>query len=120
MSDISTENYLAHFGVKGMRWGVRKSKTAVKTYKSKSSEQKASIKKKAAIAATVGVGAVAVGVALKRHNKKTVVALPSWSATDRNGQKIFGDHSQIAKVYVRDLPKLKVDPFDMSIRRFAP
>lgn len=24
MSDISAEDYLAHFGVKGMRWGVRK------------------------------------------------------------------------------------------------
>ena len=110
MSDISIDDYLAHFGVKGMRWGVRKNRNSVQTTKSSQTKPKMSRNKKVAIAASVGIGAAAVGLALKRHNKKTVVALPSWSATDRNGQKIF----------VRDLPKLSVDPFDMSVRKFAP
>ena len=57
MTQPTREEALAHFGVKGMRWGVRKSETS-----SASSEPKKrmSNKKKAAI----GVGVLAVGTAV--------------------------------------------------------
>ena len=66
MSDISREQALAHFGVKGMRWGVRNETTRSST----EPKNKMSTKKKVAI----GVGVVAVGTAvtlavLGKHGK---------------------------------------------------
>lgn len=52
---MRSEDYLAHYGVKGMKWGVRKAKSAAKRV---SSAARANPRK----AALVGVGGVAAGV----------------------------------------------------------
>ena len=57
MDDIS-ENVLAHFGVKGMRWGVRKDTNSKNSKRNK------------AIAASLTVGAAATALALA--SKKSV------------------------------------------------
>ena len=56
MTDISREQALAHFGVKGMRWGVRNETTRAST----EPKQRMSTKKKVAISA----GVIAIGSAI--------------------------------------------------------
>lgn len=74
MSQLTDEEYLVHFGVKGMRWGVRKERETSKgvlrrqaKYMNSGMSEKAALEKaqqKAKIAKIVGgaAGAVAVGV----------------------------------------------------------
>lgn len=57
MNDISRENALAHFGVKGMRWGVRKQPT---TSPSTTTKPRMSKKTKTAIAVAVLTAGIAV------------------------------------------------------------
>lgn len=67
--------HLAHFGVKGMKWGSRKSRSA------NASKQKMSTGKKVAIGLGVAaVGAAAVTLALTRTGNTRLGALRSQSA----------------------------------------
>lgn len=90
------EDLLVHFGIKGMRWGVRKSSSS-----GGSSKKKMSTKKKVAIGAGVAVGAAAVAFALTRRGKvpvKNVLGhqpgLSSPGATAARGKRAAGDISQ--------------------------
>ena len=73
MSDVAVEEFLEHFGTKGMKWGVRNSRPA--SGSNGKSEKPKHSKKKIAVgvaAVAVGVGAVAVGVILAKNNKVKV------------------------------------------------
>lgn len=86
-SELTYEDYLAHYGVKGMRWGVRrkrdsgssKSNSSRRQNGSKSSSkeeprQKMSRGKKAAIAGLAVAGTVGVAYLGTRHAKKQKLA----------------------------------------------
>lgn len=65
MSDVAVDEFLEHFGTKGMKWGVRKQPTSSGSSKPKHS------KKKIVAGAVVAAGVVGVGVILaKNHNIK--------------------------------------------------
>ena len=69
MTNISTEEFLAHYGVKGMKWGVRKSDEQIAREREAAREDKKGLtpeQRKFAITAgiTVGVGAAFVGAVL--------------------------------------------------------
>jgi hypothetical protein len=89
------EDLLIHFGIKGMKWGVRKSKSS-----SDSSGKKMSTKKKVAIGAGVAVGAAAVAFALTRRGKVPVKNVlghqPGLSSpgTAARGRRAANDISQ--------------------------
>lgn len=62
---LSYENYLEHYGVKGMKWGVRKNR-GERTPEQQARRDKAkSVAKKAAVGLAVVGGAVAVGYATR-------------------------------------------------------
>lgn len=63
MSDISTEEFLSHYGVKGMKWGQRRARRKERVA-NMSPEARKNRRKKIAkgVAAGAAVGAAAVGV----------------------------------------------------------
>lgn len=64
-SSITYDDYLEHYGVKGMKWGVRKDRRE-RTPEQKARRDKAkSVAKKAAVGLAVVGGAVAVGYATR-------------------------------------------------------
>lgn len=65
MNDISREAALAHFGVKGMRWGVRKQPTTTPS----TTKPRMSNKKKAVIAGALLTGAAITIAVLDRSGK---------------------------------------------------
>lgn len=70
MSDVAVDEFLEHYGTKGMKWGVRNThSTSGSTNKS---EKPKHSKKKVAIGIAVGVGAIAVGVVLAKNHKVKV------------------------------------------------
>lgn len=99
MTQPTREEALAHFGVKGMRWGVRNtpSSTSTKT----STKKRRSTKKKAAIGVSVlAVGAVVTAAILGKHGKLPIENIlrrdsksDLWSiaqhdVTDRGAKKV--------------------------------
>jgi len=72
MADETEVNeFLEHFGVKGMKWGQRKSRSSDGTQK-----QGMSTKKKVAIGVGVAVGAAAVTMLLKSRGSVKMSSLP--------------------------------------------
>lgn len=96
------EDILAHFGVKGMRWGQRKSNSGSNQQPKKHRKAKA---------AAVGVGLVAgasvVGHLLGKYGKKTYtsIKIPDYAITDRHNIKTYGygPNARIMKVRWKDL-----------------
>lgn len=68
---MSTEDFLEHYGVRGMKWGVRKK---TDNTSSENSKKNSTLKKAAVIA---GVGVVGVGVIYLASKNKTVRSLSS-------------------------------------------
>lgn len=54
------DDFLVHYGVKGMRWGVRRSSTTLDTKRELTPEEQASRDRKVRIAKSLGIGAAAV------------------------------------------------------------
>ena len=85
MSD--SDDFLAHYGVKGMRWGKRKSRTPEQIAKTKSN-----LKKGAVIVGAVAVAAGAAFVAYKMNNSRvasTPVANISTTPAASAGKTAF-------------------------------
>lgn len=78
--ELTYDNYLAHYGVKGMRWGVRRSKNSSGSSSGKQSNQQRSERRRKAVAAglaaagVVGIGTVAYA-AKRRAGKKAAAKL---------------------------------------------
>lgn len=70
---MNSEEFLEHYGVKGMHWGVRNSRPA--SGSNGKSEKPKHSKKKIAVGVAVGVGAVAVGVILAKNHKVKVAEI---------------------------------------------
>lgn len=85
MTYISREEALAHFGVKGMRWGVRNETSSV----SKEPKKRLSTKKKVAI----GVGVLAVGTAvtlavLGKHGNLPIKSIPTYVTSNNQSPTV--------------------------------
>jgi hypothetical protein len=65
MAFESTDEFLAHFGVKGMRWGVRRD--GEQTTEGLSDRQKKALKVGAGVAVVAGAGVVSVMLARSGH-----------------------------------------------------
>lgn len=84
ITDDDVYDYLEHFGVKGMKWGVRKERTS----SSPDSSQKEgwSNKKKAAVilgSAAVAASLIAGGIYAKKHFNVKMANLPKSSAPSK-------------------------------------
>ncbi len=89
---IEEDIYLEHFGIKGMQWGVRKSKTS----SSKGTKGKINTKKKVAIGVGVGI-TIAAGSAFvanrSRANKAKTLANIVRSNDARNNISVGRQHA---------------------------
>lgn len=115
MSDIAVEEFLEHFGTKGMKWGSRKNNSTTTDGQEKKIVNKENVKK-AAVAASVGYAGYKAEkgiLKLTGHNKVTV-ALPTWGYADKNNVWTYGGFSRIRQVRVRDLPKITENPFSIG------
>jgi hypothetical protein len=124
ITEEDINDFLEHHGVKGQKWGIRNAKRAGQGAKAVGrGAQKTAHWVRTHPRSSVAIGAsVFLGARFTAHllqqNKMTVAALPSWSATDKQGLKIFGPADHLAKIKVKDLPKLKDNPFGLGIERF--
>lgn len=80
MTFESPDDVLEHFGVKGMRWGVRRKRGST------SSGKKSHLKRNLAIGGVLAVGAAAAAVALSSRGSAPVasVARAPFSAAGKN------------------------------------
>jgi len=126
MTDQKVDDFLAHVGVKGMRWGHRKAEDDGALHQSRLSEdQKRRLKTAAKVAGTVAVigGIVATAYILQKNGK-----IPAFSLPKPRGQVTApikpkrGGHTLMEKVQVgkefadivkggmKDKPAPKLDP----------
>lgn len=73
---IEADDFLEHFGVRGMRWGVRRNNDA------QESQSFASKHKKGIAAGALAVGALGVGVILKRSGSTSLSSLHTVNTRD--------------------------------------
>ena len=107
---INDIEFLEHFGVKGQKWGIRKSEPKV--------EKTSFEKNKDAFKTGLKIGAVAyTGYKLTNKilevtgNKKVTVALPLFGYADKNGIWTYGEFANIKQIKYKDLKKASNDPF---------
>ena len=91
MSDISADSFLEHYGVKGMKWGVRKKSTT--SNKPKGSKKK--FVRNVALGTLAGAAAgVVIGNALKKAgtspSRDVLSGLPAFSASGPKGSISVG------------------------------
>lgn len=84
---MSVDKELAHYGVKGMRWGVRKNKTSGDSKSKSPTEKPNSRKAKVARTALYTVGTVAVSYAGMKFATSPKVRSAVGKAIDRVGKR---------------------------------
>lgn len=83
---MSVNNELAHYGVKGMRWGVRRNKTSGDSKTKSSTEKSKILQNKIAKTALYTVGTVAVSYAGVKFATSPKVRSAIGKAMDRVGK----------------------------------
>ncbi len=106
-------DYLIHFGVKGMRWGVRKDKDRSGSKfkdKSKNDKKKKGLSKKTKIA--IGIGAAAAAITIGYFASKKLGLLPSKSINDGKEivDEILSKSSINAKSIFKNLKASNINP----------
>ncbi len=94
MTHELNDDILEHFGMKGMRWGVRKERTSES--ESGGTKEGMSTKKKAAIVGGVLVGAAIAGMIVRSHGStpmSKVSAKPFHNETYDRTQRLLGMNS---------------------------
>lgn len=82
---INEEVYLEHFGVKGMKWGVRREKSETQSNTDQTPKKdNSSRNKKIAAGVAVAAGAIAVAAILKRSGGVDIKSLSELPATARD------------------------------------
>lgn len=99
MSEFTRDEALAHFGVKGMKWGVRKQNSSG----SGGSNQGMSTKKKVLIGATVVVGVAASAAVLYKTGKIPTAALKT---TVEGFPKSYSPMIKGRPVMIKGTPKM--------------
>ena len=93
--------YLAHFGVRGMKWGQRKkSSSSSSSGKSGSSKMSPATKKKFAVGAAVLGGAAVAAIILSRRGRTPVVKIGKVNLRPSTMDKL------------REAQKMKIDNFN--------
>lgn len=117
-----TPQELVHHGIRGMKWGVRKSSSI--SEQTSTSKKSMSTKKKVAIG--VGVATVAVGVAATTYYLHKNGKLPLSTAA-KSGGKVYQNLDAIPKVKVSEIAQAQrtVDreqyiKLMMSSKKYAP
>jgi hypothetical protein len=117
-----TPQELVHHGIRGMKWGVRKSSST--SGQTSTSKKPMSTKKKVAIG--VGVATVAVGVAATTYYLHKNGKLPLSTAA-KSGGKVYQNLDAIPKVKVSEIAQAQrtVDreqyiKLMMSSKKYAP
>ena len=120
-----TDEFLEHYGVKGMKWGVRKarqSRASYKRYKSKSLDERSQIKRKAAKRAAVGgavaLGAAAAGRVIYNRNKKVTVGVAKYGFQTKSGKNFYAGYTQ-KQIRAKNIPKLQNDPWARTIKTWS-
>lgn len=108
---FDTDEFLEHFGVKGMHWGSRKSETQ-KTSTTKTPKDNSKYKK---IALAVGTGLVSAGVLYLMHKNKSLKSISPVSTNsgkthvikllDKNGKAKIRTVSDEQAKYIQTLIK---------------
>jgi hypothetical protein len=90
-SDMDDAEMLAHFGIKGMRWGTRRSSdTTVTKGVTPNSQNRSSAKKVAVTAVTAAAGAAAIALLLSKTGRNTIKSMFVQSAEQRYGARKMG------------------------------
>jgi hypothetical protein len=119
MTDVSVEDYLEHFGVKGMRWGVRRERTS--GFSDKVTKEDANRARNKKIAATVGVGLVVGAVLLAGANKRKRSSLGSTKSGQEAAKRIVSSMGKTPTSSIKTpsaKPKISKETSDL-IRRIS-
>lgn len=117
-SDMDDDDILAHFGRKGMKWGVRQDRSSGSSSGGSSGKPKMSTGKKVAIGLTAATGAAAVALILTRTGRSMFKGTAERMVSDRQGARSMGRAQTRARSALFK-PGSVSDPFSSSFGDFG-
>jgi hypothetical protein len=110
---MSDDDRLVHFGIKGMKWGQRKSRSSGGSGES-SDKPKRSVGQKIALGVTIAAGAAAAAYFLNKRGNNPVKGLIERSYSDRAGAKSMQRAQAKARDSIRKSAGMKTRVSDIS------
>lgn len=106
-------DFLAHFGVKGQKWGIRRKKDTSPTPHKMSNKTKTVV-----AAASIAAGIFAAKAILKKSgNTRVAVLLPDGAFVNKLNETKYGfNPGRLVTLKAKDVPKLASDPFGDYIK----
>ena len=114
--DENVEDFLEHFGVKGMKWGKRRSRSELQSAKESRSGGGKSAAKKAAAATAVVAGAALAATILRKSGGKPASAI---SGVGKAAASASANSGKVGKQWLKDVNTDGLDLFSSPYSNVA-